>query len=36
MLSVIAAIGGAIGLGAGIAVDAGRSSGPMIRLTIAF
>lgn len=31
-----AAIGGAIGLGAGIAVDVARSSGPMIRLSIAF
>ena len=30
------AIGGAIGLGAGIAIDAARSSGPMIRLSIAF
>jgi hypothetical protein len=31
-----AAIGGAIGLGAGIAIDVARSSGPMVRLTIAF
>ena len=31
-----AAIGGAIGLGAGIAIDVARSSGPMVRVTIAF
>jgi hypothetical protein len=31
-----AAIGGAIGLGAGIAIDVAHSSGPMIRLSIAF
>jgi hypothetical protein len=31
-----AAIGGAIGLGAGIAIDVARSSGPMVRLSIAF
>jgi hypothetical protein len=31
-----AAMGGAIGLGAGIAIDVARSSGPMIRLSIAF
>ena len=31
-----AAIGGAIGLGAGIAIDVARDSSPMVRLTIAF
>lgn len=31
-----AAIGGAIGLGAGIAIDVARSSSPMVRLTIKF
>ena len=31
-----AAIEGAIGLGAGIAVDVARSSSPMVRLTVAF
>ena len=31
-----AAIGGAIGLGAGIAIDVARSSGPMVRLSITF
>jgi hypothetical protein len=31
-----AAIGGAIGLGAGIAIDVARSSSPMVRLTVAF
>jgi hypothetical protein len=31
-----AAIGGAIGLGAGIAIDVARSSGPMVRVTVAF
>jgi hypothetical protein len=31
-----AAIGGAIGLGAGIAIDVARSSGPMICFSIAF
>ena len=31
-----AAIGGAIGLGAGIAIDVALSSSPMVRLTIAF
>ena len=31
-----AAIGGAIGVGAGIAIDAARSSGPMVRVTVAF
>jgi hypothetical protein len=31
-----AAIGGAIGLGAGIAIDVARSSGPMVRVTLAF
>jgi hypothetical protein len=31
-----AAIGGTIGLGAGIAIDVVRSSSPMVRLTIAF
>ena len=31
-----AAIGGATGLGAGIAIDVARSSGPMVRLSIAF
>jgi hypothetical protein len=31
-----AAIGGAIGLGAGIAIDVAQSSSPMVRLSIAF
>jgi hypothetical protein len=31
-----AAIGGAIGLGAGVAIDLARNSGPMVRLSIAF
>jgi hypothetical protein len=31
-----AAIGGAIGLGAGIAIDIAQSSGPMVRVAIAF
>jgi hypothetical protein len=31
-----AAIGGAIGLGAGIAIDVARNSSPMVRLSIAF
>jgi hypothetical protein len=31
-----AAIGGAIGLGAGIAIDGARSSSPMVRVTVAF
>ena len=31
-----AAIGGAIGMGAGIAIDVARSSRPMVRLTVAF
>lgn len=31
-----AAIGGAIGLGAGIAIDVARSPGPMVRVTVAF
>ena len=32
----VAAIGGAIGLGAGIAIDVALSSSPMVRVTIAF
>jgi hypothetical protein len=31
-----AAIGGAIGLGAGIVIDGARSSSPMVRVTVAF
>jgi hypothetical protein len=31
-----AAIGGAIGLGAGIVIDVARNSSPMVRLTLAF